>query len=131
MARRSRRSRTERTEPEPKPVTVTLAPPAHTVRRQAGLGLPTGQEFVESVAGYALGAGMTVITTAVLPPDNKFVGGTLGILIGGLLVATSPIGTLAQEIGAGSFIGGLTWFVDDLLGPAEHPTTGAAVREVT
>jgi hypothetical protein len=110
-------------------VSVPLAPPAHTVRQQAGLGIPTVRGLLEAVAGYALGAGATATVIAVLPPGTKFVGAGLGLLIGGLLVATSPIGTLAQDTGAGAFISGLTWFVDDLLGPLEQPTAGAAARE--
>jgi len=122
-------ARRTRTEPTPRPVTIPLAPPAHAVRQQAGLGLPTARGLLEAVAGYALGAGATATVIAVLPPHNKFIGAGLGLLIGGLLVATSPIGTLAQDTGAGAFISGLTWFVDDLLGPLEQPAAGGAARE--
>jgi hypothetical protein len=110
-------------------VSVPLAPPAYTVRQQAGLGVPTVRGLLEAVAGYALGAGATATVIAVLPAGNKFIGAGLGLLIGGLLVATSPIGTLAQDTGAGAFISGLTWFVDDFLGPLEQPAAGGAARE--
>jgi hypothetical protein len=111
---------------QPRPVTVPLAPPAHAVRRQAGLGIPSVRDVAEATAGGLAGAILAATFITVMPsPATKWIGALLGLGTGVILATSSPIGTLPQEMGVGALAlsGGWMWF--DLLG-AVKTTPGQA-----
>ena len=111
---------------QPRPVTVPLAPPAHAVRRQAGLGIPSVRDVAEATAGGLAGAMLAATFITVMPSAaSKWIGALLGLGTGVILATSSPIGTLPQEMGVGALAlsGGWMWF--DLLGAVQTPP-GAA-----
>jgi len=99
------------------PVTVTLAPSAAAVRQQAGLGIPSLRGVAEASFGGLAGAVVAATLITVMPSAaTKWIGALLGLGLGTILAAASPIGTIPQEMGVGalSLSGGWMWF--DLLG---------------
>jgi|GEM_PF-3592949 len=104
-------------QPQPKPVTVTLVPPAHAVRQQAGLGIPSARAVAEATFGGLAGAVIAATIITVMPsPASKWIGALLGLGLGTVLAAASPLGTIPQEMGVGAVAlsGGWIWF--DILG---------------
>ena len=124
--RRQLTARTPARTPAAKEVTVTLAPPAYAVRQAAGLGIPTPGGLLQSLLGVGLGAVGGGVMIAAFPQPAKFTGALVAFMFGGLAATTSPIGTFAQEFGAGMLSGSATWLVLDATGQLAPPssTTG-------
>jgi len=106
--------------PQPKPVTVTLVPPAHVVRQQAGLGLPNARQLLQAIGGVLIGAGVSA-TLISFARDNRWVPALLTGSLGALGVATSPIGTFISEAAMGMTAASAAWMWFDLT----HQFTGA------
>jgi len=82
---------------------VTLTPPPHVVRRQAGLGLPSGVDLLEAVAGSLGGALVTAVFIGLVgTPGAKAVASLTTGSLGLLLASTSPPGTIPSELGMGA-----------------------------
>lgn len=112
------------------PKSIPLVPPAYVVREQTQLGLPKNlRSIAEATAGGLAGAVLAATIITVMPsPAAKWLGALLGLGTGTILAATSPLGTIPQEMGVGSLAlsGGWMWF--DLLGAVRTPpsSTGPA-----
>lgn len=110
------------------PESVTLTPPPHVIRRQAGLGVPSGMDIFEAVAGALAGAAVSaVLITAVPSQSGKLVAAVLTGGLGVLLAATSPLGTIPSEIGMGSTAASGAYLYFDVTGQvgAQTPSTAA------
>lgn len=118
---------------QPRPIAVPLTPPAYIVREQTGLGLPTSLRSVaEATAGGLSGAVLAATIITVMPsPATKWIGALLGLGTGTILAATSPLGTIPQEMGVGSLAlsGGWMWF--DVLGAMRGQPTVTAPAWLT
>jgi len=104
------------------PVTVQVSPPAYQVRKQAGLQIPSGKELYQALGGAAIGVALSAVMLGVVPPDRKWIVAGLTLIAGGLAAATSPIGTITQEIGLGSFAASTGWIVFDVTN--QYPSAG-------
>lgn len=106
------------------PAAVTLGPPAYVVREKAHLGLPSASEAVYAAAGGLLGAGVGAFVILAMPsPAAKWLGAGMVTAAGSIFAASSPLGTIPQEMGVGALAlaGGWMWF--DLLGALRGQTT--------
>ena len=105
-------------------VTVQVSPPAYQVRKQAGLQIPSGKELGQALGGAAIGVALSAVMLGVLPPGRKWIAAGLTLIAGGLAAATSPIGTIAQEIGIGSFAASTGWMIFDITN--QYPSAGGS-----
>lgn len=104
-----------------KPVTVQLSPPAYAIRQQAGLGLPTGRQLLESVAGVLAGAAISAVFITALRNTNPLLGALTTGGLGIVLSTTSPIGTIPQELGMGALATSAAWVYFDATGQFSAP----------
>ena len=115
--------------PTPRAVSVPLSPPSYVVRQQAGLALPNGRQLFEALFGVLGGAVVSAVFITVMPGESKWVGAFLTGALGGVLAATSPIGTFAEEIGMGALAASGSWMYFDVTGQVAQPIPQAgAVR---
>lgn len=116
----------------PHPVTVQVSPPAYAVRQQAGLQMPNLTQMGQAVIGPVVGAGVAAGIISFLPPERRIFGAVGGLLIGGIAAATSPIGTIPQEMGIGALslsVGWFWWEVAGAFGAAQSGPGTAGLSE--
>jgi hypothetical protein len=115
-------------------VTLPIPPTAAEVRssQPTVLGIPNAEAVWRAAAGGLGGAliGATLIT--IMPTGVvRWLGALAGLTTGTVLAATSPAGTLPQEMGVGllSISGG--WMVFDLAQGLTHTATAVAPAWLT
>ena len=110
-------------------VTVQLSPPAHQVRRQAGLGLPNAGQILEGTGGVLLGAAAAAALIS-LSRTNRWLPALMTGSLGLLGAVTSPIGTFISEASMGMAATATGWIIFDLthsFGSSPNPSAGQAV----
>lgn len=108
-------------------VKIPLTPSAAEVRAgQSPLGLPSAGSVWHAAAGGLGGAVMAATLITIMPnPTTRWLGALLGLGTGTILAATSPAGTIPQEMGVGTLALSGGWMVFDLFQPHPLPTTPA------
>lgn len=89
--------------------TVVLTPPPYVVRSKMGLNVPGTAGIAQAVVGALGGASASALFIASMSGNARFVGAMITGALGTIFAATSPIGTIASEVGMGMFSTSVTY----------------------